>query len=59
MDVNSNVGFAGFSPICGPFSIKVSAQDSAYSTARHTWLISNEVWDFVEYNVMCPIPAGC
>lgn len=58
--VNSTVGFAGFSPVCGPFSIKVSAQDSfAYSAMKHTWFISNEVWDYTSFDVQYPVPDGC
>ncbi len=53
--VNSSFGFQGRNSIWGNFSGSVSAQDNyAYSVASGGWLISQETWNFLSFNVQFP-----
>jgi len=53
--VNSSFSFLGESSIEGNFSGSVSAMDSfVYSAASGSWLISQETWNFLRFNVQFP-----
>ena len=59
--VNSSFSFLGESSLQGNFSGSVSAMDTyVYSAASGSWLISQETWDFHNYNVQFPFAyIGC
>lgn len=55
--VNSTFGFTGWGERWGNTSGTVSAQDYySYSTTNDAWLISQETWTFLSFNVQ--FPAG-
>jgi hypothetical protein len=58
--VNSSFSFLGESSLEGNFSGSVSAMDSYVYSAASGWLISQETWNFLSFNVQFPVGyAGC
>jgi putative pyrroloquinoline-quinone binding quinoprotein len=59
--VNSSFTFLGSSSLEGNFSGSVSAMDYyVFSAASGSWLISQETWNFLSYNVQFPFAyIGC